>query len=111
VSFIFIDLDTGLPTDINGDRYLDTALNEVYYNDNFGAPGGDRTGNPWGIDSVLPGIDVETIALHENGHSLGLGHFGAPPSAVMNPFYGGIQQQPLPIDNAGMATLFASWPK
>ena len=111
VSFIFIDLATGLPTDINGDRYLDTALNEVYYNDNFGAPGGDRTGNPWGIDSVLPGIDVETIALHENGHSLGLGHFGTPPVAVMNPFYGGVRQQPLAIDNAGMATLWASWPR
>jgi hypothetical protein len=27
VSFIFIDLATGLPTDLNGDHYLDTALN------------------------------------------------------------------------------------
>ena len=38
VTFIFTD-DFGNPTDINNDHYLDTALNEVYYNDNFGAPG------------------------------------------------------------------------
>ena len=28
--------DDGTPTDINGDNYLDSALNEVYYNDTFG---------------------------------------------------------------------------
>jgi hypothetical protein len=28
VTFIFVD-DAGNPTDINGDGYLDTALNEV----------------------------------------------------------------------------------
>ncbi len=78
VTFIFTDADDN-PTDINGDNYLDTALNEVYYNDTFGNPNNDRVGNPWGINIVLPGIDVETVALHENGHSLGLGHFGPPP--------------------------------
>jgi hypothetical protein len=111
VTFIFIDLGTGAPTDINRDNYLDTALNEVYYNDTFGNPAGDRSGNPWGIDTALPGIDVETIALHENGHSLGLGHFGPPPVALLNPVYGGIMQAPLAVDNAGMATIWAAWPR
>jgi hypothetical protein len=78
VSFIFTE-DDGTPTDINGDNRFDTALNEVYYNDTFGDPRDDRRGNPWGINIVLPGIDVETVALHENGHSLGLGHFGPTP--------------------------------
>lgn len=110
VSFIFTD-DAGNPTDINGDNYLDTALNEVYYNDTFGDPGDDRVGNPWGIDSALPGIDVETVALHENGHSLGLGHFGPPPVAVLNPVYGGIRHAPFAIDNAGMSAVWASWPR
>src|SRR5436190_1766384 len=55
VSFVFTD-GAGNPTDINNDHYLDTALNEVYYNDNFGAPG-PRAGNPWGINIALPGID------------------------------------------------------
>jgi hypothetical protein len=109
VSFIFTD-GFGNPTDINNDHYLDTALNEVYYNDNFGAPG-PRVGNPWGINIALPGIDVETVGLHENGHSLGLGHFGPPPAAVMNPIYAGIRQTPLATDSAGMCAVWASWPK
>ena len=107
VSFIFTD---GFgPTDINGDNYLDTALNEVYYNDNFGSVG-SRFGNPWGIDIALPGIDVETVSLHENGHSLGLGHFGPPPAAVMNPVFAGIRHSPMATDRAGMAAVWSSWP-
>jgi hypothetical protein len=109
VSFIFTD-DAGNPTDINGDNYLDTALNEVYYNDNFGAPGGDRVNNPWRINQPLPSIDVQTVGLHENGHSLELGHFGPPPAAVMNPVYAGIRQTPLAIASAGMCAVWASWP-
>ena len=114
VTFIFIDptqLPNIVPTDINGDNYLDTALNEVYYNDTFGTPTEPRAGNPWGINVQLPGIDVETVALHENGHSLGIGHFGPPPPAVLNPVYVGIRQFPFPADHAGMATVWASWPK
>jgi hypothetical protein len=110
VTFIFTE-DDGTPTDINGDNRLDSALNEVYYNDTFGDPADDRAGNPWGIDVPLPGIDVETVALHENGHSLGIGHFGPPPAAVMNPIYAGIRQSPLSADHSGMCTVWASWPK
>jgi hypothetical protein len=108
VTFIFVS--GGVPTDINGDNYLDTALNEVYYNDTFGDPGNDRAGNPWGINVALPGIDVETVALHENGHSLGIGHFGPPPAAVLNPRYAGIRHSPLPADHAGMCTIWSRWP-
>jgi len=109
VTFIFTD-DVGAPTDINGDNYLDTALNEVYYNDTFGDKRDDRVGNPWRIDEPLPAIDVQTVALHENGHSLGLGHFGPPPDAVMNPVYAGINQEPDSADQAGMCAVWASWP-
>jgi hypothetical protein len=110
VSFIFTD-DAGNPTDINGDNHLDTALNEVYYNNTFGQAGTDRVGNPWAIDQPLPSIDVETVALHENGHSLELGHFGPPPAAVMNPVYAGIRHLPLAVDHAGMCNVWRSWPK
>jgi hypothetical protein len=110
VTFIFTDA-AGAPTDVNGDNRLDTALNEVYYNNTFGDPADNRAGNPWGIDVLLPGIDVETVALHENGHSLGIGHFGPPPAAVMNPVYAGIRQSPLAVDSAGMCSVFSSWPK
>jgi len=109
VTFIFVE-DDGTPTDVDGDNRLDTAFNEVYYNDNFGDRRGDRAGNPWGIDVALPGIDVETVALHENGHSLGLGHFGPPPDAVMNPVYAGIRHVPFSGDEAGMCAVFSSWP-
>jgi hypothetical protein len=111
VTFIFVDPATGAPTDVNGDNHLDSALNEVYYNDNFGDPAGDRAGNPWGIDAALPAIDVETVAFHENGHSLGIGHFGPPPPAAMNPVYAGIRHDPFPVDSAGMCTVWAAWPK
>jgi len=108
-TFIFVDGD-GNPTDINGDNYLDEALSETYYNDTFGNPAGDRAGNPWGIDIVLPGIDVQTVALHENGHAIDLGHFGPPPVAVMNPVYGGIRLSAFAPDNAGLNIVWQSWP-
>ena len=95
--------------DANGDNYADTALNEVYYNDAFGT---FFPLNPWATGGApLPAIDVETVALHESGHSLGVGHFGPPPAAVMNPVYPGPQQSLLPIDKAGMCTIWAQWPR
>jgi hypothetical protein len=109
VTFVFVDAN-GDPTDIDNDGYADTALNEVYYNDTFGDRRDDRAGNPWGINIPLPGIDVETVALHENGHSLGLGHFGPPPDAVMNPRYAGIKHDPLSADLSGMCAIWSSWP-
>ena len=71
----FTSRSPGQWSDINGDNYVDTAFSEIYYNDNFN----------WGINVIIPGIDVETVALHKSGHSLGVGHFGPPPEAVMNP--------------------------
>lgn len=110
LSFIFTDDVTGQPTDINGDNFLDIALNEVYFNDNHGNPGGTDPASPWGIDIAPPGYDVETVALHENGHSLGLGHFGGPPLAIMNKSYSGIHHEPFPIDHAGMCAVWSAWP-
>lgn len=107
-TFTFLD-DTGNPTDIDGDNYGDTAFAEIYFNDNFGDPAGDRSRNPWRIDGTLPAIDLESVALHEGGHALGLGHFGAPPRAVMNAVYGGLLQDPQPIDHAGMCAVWSTW--
>ncbi|MDQ4075698.1 MAG: matrixin family metalloprotease [Chloroflexota bacterium] len=111
ITFIFVDDATREPTDINGDNYLDTGHNEVYYNDTFGTAGDPRADLPWGIDVALPGIDVETVALHENGHSLGVTHFGPPPDTVMNPVYVGIRQELFPIDHAEMCTVWQWWPQ
>lgn len=96
VTFIFIGRD-GQPSDLNGDGYYDTAANEIYFNDAFS----------W---MVGKGMDVETVALHELGHSLGIGHLGPPPLAAMNPVYSGLQTKLMPLDRAAVCSLWASWP-
>ena len=110
LTFVFTD-GNGQPTDVNGDNYNDTSSNEVYYNDTFGDPNDNRAQSPWGIDVDLFSIDVETIALHETGHSLGIGHFGPPPTALMNPIYAGRRQAPEAVDRAGMCAVWAGWPQ
>lgn len=110
-SLILTDGD-GNPVDLNGDGYVDVAISEMYLNDGFGDPNApdDLKDSPWGIDVDLPGLDVESIALHENGHAFQIGHFGPPPRAVMNPFYDGILQSPLPTDLASLSALWSKWP-
>lgn len=112
VTFTFVFGTRPNLTDINGDGYLDTAFKEIYYNDGFA----------WGINTNTP-IDVQSIALHENGHALEQGHFGtlfvtdangefhAAPRAVMNASYLGLQQELLGTDEAGHCSLFANWPQ
>lgn len=98
VTFVFIGLD-GEPTDIDRDGSLDTAANEIYFNDGFTWTGGGGTG-----------FDIQTVALHELGHSLGIGHIGPPPTAVMNPVYAGARPDLLPLDHAALCSAWASWP-
>lgn len=108
--FVFINPD-GSPTDINGDGEDDLAFAEIWYNAAF----------RWNVTGTGPGIDVETVALHENGHALGLGHFGrisikdngqikASPRAVMNAFILGVLRSPLGTDNGSYCGYWASWP-
>lgn len=110
-SFVFTD-DAGNPLDLNGDNYFDVAFSEMYLNDTFGDPNApdNRKDFPWGVDVNLPGIDVQTVALHENGHAFEIGHFGPPPRAIMNPVYQGLLQTPLPTDLASLSTLWSRWP-
>lgn len=95
VTFIYVD-PTGRPSDADNDGYLDTAHNEIYYNQAFSWAAG--------------GMDVESVALHEIGHSLGIGHIGPPPEAVMNPIYAGPGRNLHPIDHAALCSVWASWP-
>lgn len=111
VTFTFIFVSGGAPTDIDGDGRADTALKEVWYNNGF----------TWTTGSG-PGVDIETVALHENGHALELGHFGrvavnlssgklnVSPRAVMNAFVLGVLRSPLGTDNGAFCGNFASWP-
>ncbi len=98
VTFIYVGPD-GRPTDVDRDGYLDTAANEIYYNDGFSwlLAGGN-------------GMDLETVALHEIGHSLGIGHVGPPLEAAMNPVYAGIERELHPLDRAALCGVWTRWP-
>lgn len=95
-------------TDVDHNRFWDTAFTETYYNDAF----------PWHIGSIY---DVETVALHETGHSLSQSHFGKAfqtdrnerlhfaPRAVMNAAYSGVQTRVTKSDNAGHCSIWSRW--
>jgi hypothetical protein len=108
---IWVD-DRGVPTDFDGNGYPDTALAEVWYNNAF----------VWS-DTGVPGLqDIQIVAFHENGHALGLGHFGkifgtlanlrlhVSPRAAMNAVILSVLRGPLGTDNAAYCGLYGSWP-
>lgn len=111
-TFVWIDTETGLPSDMDNNGKQDVAFREVYYNNRYA----------WGIDNPTSyPIDVETIVLHENGHSLSLGHFGKlfrtpngklhwAPEAVMNAGYVFPQQELKGTDIGGFCSVWGSWP-
>ncbi len=107
--FVWID-ENGNPTDIDGDGNDDAAFAEVWYNSAF----------PWSDTGAAGAIDIETVALHENGHALGLGHFGkiaiknngtlqVAPRAVMNAIILGTLRKPLGTDNGAFCSNWANW--
>lgn len=109
---IWVDVDTGVPTDFDGNGHADTALAEVWYNDDFA----------WSTTEEDNTTDIETVAFHENGHALGLGHYGkifgtfanlklhVAPRAAMNAFIFGTLREPLGTDNAGYCGIYGQWP-
>jgi hypothetical protein len=116
VTWSFSDVDGALGDGLDG--YRDRIYTEQFYNPRFA----------WvtsGSTFLGPTEDVESIVLHEVGHTHGLGHFGGPntnqpfklqpngrvfdPEAVMNPFYlGGEKRDLLQTDIAGLRALYAS---
>ena len=112
-SFLFVD-DDGNLTDIDGDGRFDTALAEIWYN----------LGYYWHPDdpNAMDAVDLQSVAIHENGHALGIGHFGKifvtnangklhfAPEAIMNAAYVYPQQQLKGTDKASYCGNFADWP-
>ena len=71
---------------------------EIFFNDDW----------TWDDDGSI-GIDIETVALHELGHAIGLGH-GEPGDgvdSVMDPFYIGQQRTLFQDDIDGISVLYA----
>jgi hypothetical protein len=107
------DPSDDFPTDFDGNGYNDTAIAEVWYNDDFDWT---ATGLP------ATSVDIQTVAFHENGHALGLGHFGrifgtianltlhVSPRAAMNAIILSVLRGPLGSDTAGYCGLYGSWP-
>lgn len=109
-TFIFTE-DDGTPTDLDRDGNADVAFREIYYNRSF----------PWTTNAALSAnnIDIESVATHENGHALGLGHFGKvfvdnkdtlkfAPRAVMNAVYASPFRELAGTDNASYCSVWAS---
>lgn len=99
VTFIYVGPD-GEPSDLDGDGFIDAAHSEIYYNQGFSWANGATDG--W--------IDVETVALHEVGHALGIGHIERS-GAVMSPVYTGPKTRLRPCDHAALCSVWSAWGK
>lgn len=112
VTWTFSDVDG------DGDQYRDRLYVEQFYNPRFSWV---TSGSEY-LNSQS-GVDIETVAAHENGHAHGLGHFGGPvksqpfklqpngtvfnPEAIMNPAYlYGEKRFPYATDVAAIKTMY-----
>lgn len=85
-------------------------LAHAYYPNSYASFGGDihfDISETWAIDNLVDGISIFWVALHEIGHSLGLGHSDAAKS-VMGPYYNPSLSVLQPDDIAGIQYLYGA---
>jgi hypothetical protein len=82
-----------LPPTVNGG----TAAGDIVFNSSY----------PWSINGS--GYDMETVAIHEMGHALGLAH-STDTTAVMYPYYSSTDWNPSADDQAGIASIYGAAP-
>lgn len=112
-SFVFVD-DNGNPIKTTRGKE-DKAFTEVWFNDGF----------TWSLGAAPGKIDLESVILHEFGHTLNLGHFGIlqafttngttryvyQPVNTMNALYIGEPRNFLgPNDKGNYCEAWGSWP-
>lgn len=112
-SFVFIDANGNPIKTTRGKE--DKAFTEVWFNDGF----------TWSNGPAPGAIDIESVVLHEFGHTLNLGHFGIlqsftkngqtklvyQPVNTMNAFYIGESRNFLgPNDKGNYCEAWGSWP-
>jgi hypothetical protein len=83
---------TLLPPPYNGG----TAAGDIVFNTNVA----------WKVNS---NIDLETVALHEFGHALGMDH-SAVTTAVMYAYYNNIKQNLVSDDVSGIQSIYGAYP-
>ncbi|WP_189361160.1 hypothetical protein [Algibacter mikhailovii] len=116
VTFTWVFLNEGTPTDLDNNGKNDVAFKEIYFNDSM--PFQDEPNDI--MDNGI--IDFETVAIHEAGHGLSQAHFGKSftkkngkiqyaPFAIMNAGYSLGQRDLLGTDKAGHCSMWSNWPK
>jgi hypothetical protein len=113
-SFVFINPATGEPVKTTRGKE-DKAFTEVWFNDGFS----------WSMGAAPGKIDLQSVILHEFGHTLNLGHFGIlqqfesngtvklvyQPVNTMNALYIGEARNFLgPNDKGNYCEAWGSWP-